>query len=81
MIPEHYAGGIDVIEFIREQRGVEAAKEFCLGNIIKYSTRYGRKDKPLKEAIKIADYAERLRGLEQFSFSNLEKIQKEGLID
>ena len=35
----------------------EEFQGYCKGNIIKYACRCGRKDDPLKEALKIVDYA------------------------
>lgn len=58
----HYDGsGCDVIEFIRQQRGDQACAEFCIGNVIKYAFRIGRKvgEHPRKDLRKIIDYANR----------------------
>ena len=35
----------------------EEFQGYCKGNIIKYACRCGKKDDPLKEALKIVDYA------------------------
>lgn len=43
--PEYYhTNGIDVIKYIELSQGVQAAKEFCRGNVIKYVTRYDKKN-------------------------------------
>lgn len=60
--PAHYQGkfGTDVIEFIEEQLSEDHFKGFMLGNIIKYSTRAGRKDDELEDVKKAKVYCERL---------------------
>ena len=35
----------------------EQFQGFCIGNMMKYIERFGHKDDPLKEALKISDYA------------------------
>ena len=43
--PEHYvAGGIETIDYIEAQLGVDGAYAFCMGNVLKYVSRAGKKD-------------------------------------
>ncbi|MCJ1656711.1 DUF3310 domain-containing protein [Staphylococcus sp. NRL 18/288] len=60
--PEHYQGkdGVDVIDFVKQQLSDDHFKGFMLGNIIKYSTRAGRKDDELEDIKKAKVYCERL---------------------
>ena len=50
-VPSHYEGkgGIDVIEFIRQQLTEEQFEGFMLGNMIKYAARYGLKDNKVND--------------------------------
>jgi hypothetical protein len=65
--PNHYQGanGIDVIDFIEQQRGTQAAFEFCIGNVTKYAIRIGRKfgEGTTKDLDKIIDYANRAKAI------------------
>lgn len=49
------------IEYMRAAMTKEEFRGFCLGNVIKYSLRFGHKDSAEKEATKIADYARWLK--------------------
>ena len=52
--PSHYnAGKIEVIEFLKDQ-GMH--KDFCIGNVIKYVSRYKLKEKPLEDLKKARWY-------------------------
>lgn len=43
--PDHYtSGGIETIDFIRAKLSPEAFNGFCIGNVIKYSSRYALKN-------------------------------------
>ena len=53
----HYQTDIQPIEFMQANMSPEAFKGGLLFNIFKYSSRFGKKDDELKEAIKIADYS------------------------
>lgn len=61
-IPEHYNGNKDVIQYLQED---VFSKEQFLGsmvfNIVKYTTRLGRKDDNYKELLKVFTYYTRLR--------------------
>lgn len=61
-IPEHYSGNKDVIQYLQED---VFSKEQFLGsmifNIVKYTTRLGRKDDNYKELLKVFTYYTRLR--------------------
>ena len=59
--PKHYQAEVDTIEYIHMHRGLTGVEEFCIGNILKYATRYGKKDEKVKEIEKIIVYANRLK--------------------
>lgn len=43
--PSHYkAGGIETIDYIEAKLGVDGAYGYCIGNVIKYISRAGKKD-------------------------------------
>lgn len=43
--PSHYTdGGIETIDYIEAKLGVDGAYSFCLGNVLKYISRAGKKD-------------------------------------
>ncbi|ODA08713.1 DUF3310 domain-containing protein [Paenibacillus polymyxa] len=42
--PEHYTtGGIETIDFIQAKLGTEGFRDYCVGNVIKYCSRYKHK--------------------------------------
>ena len=57
---DHYKGDIEPIELMQAQMTREAFMGFLRGNIIKYASRFGKKDNEstIKEAAKIRVYAE-----------------------
>ncbi|WP_196599050.1 DUF3310 domain-containing protein [Pectinatus frisingensis] len=55
---KHYGGSVQPIELMQAQLSHEAFIGFLLGNIIKYSCRFGKKDAGQQEAAKIHRYAE-----------------------
>ena len=57
---EHYQGDVEPIELMQAQMTREAFMGFLRGNIIKYASRFGKKDNEstIKEAAKIRVYAE-----------------------
>ena len=57
---DHYQGDVEPIELMQAQMTREAFMGFLRGNIIKYASRFGKKDNesPVKEANKIRVYAE-----------------------
>lgn len=62
---QHYQSntdnGIDLIDFWHMQMTDEEFQGAMKSNLMKYSTRLGRKDDKVKELNKIIDYAERYR--------------------
>ncbi len=54
----HYQGEVEPIELMQAQMSREAFMGFLRGNIIKYASRFGKKDNMAKEAAKIRVYAE-----------------------
>ena len=59
--PTHYNAEVDVIEFFTMHFGEEVMKKVHLFNIIKYATRFGKKDDESSEVNKIIHYAEMLK--------------------
>lgn len=60
--PEHYVtGGIETIDYIEAKLGVDGAYAFCLGNVLKYVSRAGKKDvgKELEDLEKAQWYLKR----------------------
>lgn len=55
---EHYQGDIQPIEYMQAQFSKQEFIGGLLFNIIKYSSRLGKKDDPLKEARKILRYSQ-----------------------
>ena len=56
--PNHYNfGKIEVIDFLKDQK---IAKDFCVGNVIKYVSRYKHKEKPIEDLKKARWYLEYL---------------------
>ena len=54
---EHYQGAVQPIQLMQAQMSKEAFMGFLRGNIIKYASRMGKKDKEAKETAKILQYA------------------------
>lgn len=56
---DHYQGDVEPIELMQAQMTREAFMGFLRGNIIKYASRFGKKDNEstIKEATKILVYA------------------------
>lgn len=43
--PKHYNNGdIEVIDYIKDKLGIEGYEAFCIGNVIKYVSRYKHKN-------------------------------------
>ena len=42
--PSHYVGQIEVIDFIRDKLTEEGFTEYCCGNVLKYISRWRKKD-------------------------------------
>ena len=42
--PSHYAGRIECIDYIRDKLTPEGFTEYCMGNVIKYTSRWRKKD-------------------------------------
>lgn len=51
---QHYSGKTQAIDLIISS-GI--GEEYCCGNLIKYASRFGKKDAKRMEALKIAHYA------------------------
>ena len=54
---KHYQGDVQPIQLMQAQMTTEAFQGFLRGNIIKYTSRLGKKDDPIKETAKILQYA------------------------
>lgn len=53
--PAHYAGKIEVIDFIDDKLGTGFVP-YCIGNVIKYISRYDKKGKPIEDLEKAETY-------------------------
>ena len=42
--PSHYAGQIEVIDYIRDKLTPEGFTDYCCGNVLKYISRWRKKD-------------------------------------
>lgn len=42
--PYHYGGNIEVIDYIRDKLTPEGFTEYCCGNVLKYISRWRKKD-------------------------------------
>ena len=65
----HYQGEIECIDYIEDKLGKEKTEGFCIGNVIKYISRYEKKNGTedlkkalyyLKKAIKIREEGEKI---------------------
>tara|TARA_R100001086_G_scaffold161522_1_gene86992 strand:+ start:275 stop:496 length:222 start_codon:yes stop_codon:yes gene_type:complete len=55
--PDHYTdGGIETIDFIRAKLSSEAFEGYCIGNVIKYLSRYDKKGNGIEDLQKAAVY-------------------------
>lgn len=59
-LPNHYKGQKDVISFLEEHFSYDGFVDSLIFNIVKYTTRLGRKDQEEKEVQKIKTYFVRL---------------------
>lgn len=53
--PSHYGGEIETIDFIRDKLG-NGFVSYCIGNVIKYVSRYDKKGKPIEDLEKAQVY-------------------------
>ena len=53
--PSHYCGKIETIDFIEDKLGAGFVP-YCLGNVIKYISRYDKKGRPEEDLKKAAVY-------------------------
>ena len=42
--PSHYTGGIECIDYLRDKLTPDEFIGFCMGNVLKYSSRWRKKD-------------------------------------
>lgn len=42
--PSHYTGGIECIDYLRDKLTEEEFTGFCIGNVLKYASRWRKKD-------------------------------------
>ena len=54
--PSHYAGEIETIDYIRDKLTGDQFVGYCIGNVIKYVSRYRKKGKPAQDLEKAAVY-------------------------
>lgn len=58
--PDHYQrGGIETIDFIAAKLGPDGFRAYCLGNVLKYVSRWQDKngEEDLKKALKYMEWA------------------------
>lgn len=53
--PRHYAGKIETIDFIEDKLG-DGYVPYCIGNVIKYLSRYDKKGNPVEDLEKAQVY-------------------------
>ena len=53
--PKHYAGKIETIDFIEDKLG-DGYVPYCIGNVIKYLSRYDKKGNPVEDLKKAEVY-------------------------
>lgn len=54
--PAHYCGKIETIDFIRDKLTPEAFRGYCIGNVLKYLSRYDKKEDPKQDLQKAEVY-------------------------
>jgi len=56
--PPHYkVGGIETLDFIRAKLGIDGYVGYCVGNVLKYLSRAGHKDKKkVQEDLRKAEF-------------------------
>lgn len=54
--PAHYVGAIETIDFIKDKLGDKGFEKYCIGNVIKYLSRYEKKGNPLEDLQKAEQY-------------------------
>jgi len=54
--PAHYAGEIETIDFIRDKLTADGFRAYCIGNVLKYISRYDKKGAPLEDLQKAQVY-------------------------
>lgn len=58
--PSHYKGKLETIEIIEKTvKGLKGKKAYCLGNVIKYTSRAGKKGSAKEDLKKANNYAHR----------------------
>lgn len=59
--PAHYtAGGIETIDYLQAKLTVEEFSGYCQGNVLKYVSRFGKKNEGLEDLKKARWYLDRL---------------------
>lgn len=54
--PQHYGGEIETIDFIRDKLTADGFRAYCIGNVMKYISRYDKKGAPLEDLQKAQVY-------------------------
>ena len=57
--PQHYTGKIECVEYLRDKLSQEEFTGFCMGNVLKYTSRWRKKDgvQDLKKALVYLQWA------------------------
>ncbi len=53
---DHYSGGIETIDYIEDKLTKEQFEGYLLGNVLKYLSRYNKKDKSINDIKKAMTY-------------------------
>lgn len=73
--PQHYGGEIETVDFIRDKLTVDGFLAYCIGNVMKYISRYDKKGAPLEDLQKAQVYLG--WAIESFGTDKTEPIQTE----
>lgn len=73
--PAHYVGEIETIDFIRDKLTADGFRAYCIGNVMKYISRYEKKGAPLEDLQKAQVYLG--WAIESFGADKTEPIQTE----
>ena len=58
--PPHYGGKVETIDYLEDKLTHEEFVGYLKGNVLKYMSRLGKKDKPVQDAKKAKWYLDRL---------------------
>lgn len=73
--PQHYGGKIETIDYIRDKLPADGFRAYCIGNVMKYISRYEKKGAPLEDLQKAQVYLG--WAIESFGTDKTEPIKTE----